>query len=391
MLSNYNACRGSDVLSDTWGSSMSSAQDSEALRGPSHRDLVGAAVLAPSPDNNQPWRFMSTASTIEVYLDRVRSLPSDVRSMYDLMSLGAAIENISIEARQAGYDTDVQLSCRRQFLSEDDPAPHIATLRFRRGGMPDGLHSFLATRCTNRKLFSVRAVESQQLDTMSREISGFSDIQLHWVTDRRVICTLARLIAQSDRFRFEYEPFHGEIFRQLRFSAAEAERTRDGLDVRTMELPPGASLAIRGLRSWKRMQWVNRLGIGRLLTLPSWVSVRRCGAVGAISIAAPSVEGSIVAGRAFQRIWLASASAGLALHPLGSLPIFIAQMEQLGGKNLHAAHQQLSLRLNDWFRQLVPETRDRTLMMLFRIGYAGRPRVQALRRPAEEVMTPVQG
>jgi hypothetical protein len=365
---------------------MSSAQDSEALKGPSHRDLVGAAVLAPSPDNNQPWRFVSAAGTIEVYLDRARSLPSDVRSMYDLMSLGAAIENISIQARQAGYHTDVQLSCGSQFLSADDPAPHVATLRFRPGAMPDGLHGFLATRCTNRKLFSVRAVESRHVDTMSQEIGRFPDVQLHWITGRRVINTLARLVAQSDRFRFEYQPFHGEIFRQLRFSAAEAERTRDGLDVRTMELPPGASLLIRGLRPWKRMQRVNRLGLGRLLTLPSWVAVRKCGAIGALSIPAPSVDGFVIAGRAFQRIWLASQSAGLALHPLGSLPIFIAQMEQLGGKNLHAAHQQLSRKLNAWFRQLVPETRDRTLMMLFRAGYAGRPRVQSLRRPAAEVL-----
>jgi len=366
---------------------MSSSHGHETLEGPSHHDLVQAAVLAPSPDNNQPWRFVSNKGTIEVYLDRARSLPSDVRSMYDLMSIGAAIENVSIEARQRGYHTDVQLSPGLSSLSPDDPAPGIATLSFRPGGTPDALHGYLASRCTNRKLFSSRTVGRRELDAISAEIGDFSDIQLDWVTDRRVINALARLVAQSDRFRFEYQPFHGEIFRQLRFSAAEAERTGDGLDVRTMELPPGTPLVIRSLRSWKRMQWVNRLGVGRLFTVPSWVAVRKCGAIGAMSARLPSSEGSVIAGRAFQRIWLASESQGLALHPLGSLPIFIAQMTQLGGKSLHAAHQRLSQKLNEWFVRLVPETHERTLLMLFRIGYAERPSVRSLRRPAKDVLT----
>jgi hypothetical protein len=389
VLSNNDACCGPNVLSDKWDLGMSSSRGHETLGGPSHHDLVQAAVLAPSPDNNQPWRFVSTQGALEVFLDRERSLPSDVNSMYDLMSIGAGMENLSIQARHDGFHTDVQLSPSVKFLSADDPAPHLATLTFRAGATPDSLHDFLATRCTNRKLFSSRAVEPRQFDAMSGEIGAFPDIQLNWITDRKVINTLARLIAQSDRFRFEYQPFHGEIFRQLRFTAEQAERTRDGLDFRTMEMPPGSSIIIRGLRSWKRMQWVNRLGLGRLLTVPSWLSVRKCGAIGAISIPAPSIQGFVTGGRAFQRIWLASESQGLALHPQGSLPIFIGQMEQLGGKNLHAAHQSLSRKLNDWFRRLVPATQDRTLLMLFRIGYARRPRIQSLRHGAEEVMKSV--
>ena len=45
-----------------------------------HADLVRAAVLAPSPDNNQPWRFAAQANRLLVYLDPSRALPSDVHS-----------------------------------------------------------------------------------------------------------------------------------------------------------------------------------------------------------------------------------------------------------------------------------------------------------------------
>ncbi|MHB9081327.1 MAG: hypothetical protein ACYC3X_27965 [Pirellulaceae bacterium] len=364
---------------------MSNSPSTETLGEPSHQDLVRAAVLAPSPDNNQPWRFVSTEGALEVCLDRERSLPSDVNAMYDLMSIGAGIENLSIQAREAGFQTDVKLLADLPLPAPNGRDARIATVEFRPGAAPDPLHKCLATRCTNRKLFSSRTVDPNQLEAVSKAIHAFPEVQLNWLIDRKIINTLARLIAQSDRFRFEYQPFHGEIFRQLRFSAEEANRTRDGLDFRTLEMPPGSSIMIRGLRSWHVMQWVNRLGLGRLLTAPSWLSVRKCGAIGAISIPAASVEGFVTGGRAFQRIWLSSESQGLALHPLGSLPIFIGQMEQLGGRNLHRVHQTLSKKLNDWFRQLVPDTQGRTLLMLFRVGYAQRPHIQSLRRPAEEV------
>ncbi len=365
---------------------MSSSAAGQSLGGAAQRSLVEAAVLAPSPDNNQPWRFRSTAEGLEVSLDGGRSLPSDVNAMYDLMSIGATIENLAIAAGQSGLATAVELTPRAPSSSATIHKGSVATLRFATGGRPDPLHPFLATRCTNRKLFSRRPVEVDKLTAIGREIHDFGDVQLDWVTDRATINTLARLVAKSDRFRFEYQPFHGEIFRQLRFTQAEVERTRDGLDFRTLEMPPGSSLMIRGLRSWRVMQWVNRLGLGRLLTMPSWLSVRRCGAVGAISIATPSSPGFVTGGRALQRIWLACEAQGLAFHPLGSLPIFIGHMEQLGGQKLHAAHQQLSGQLNEWFRTLVPATRGRTLLMLFRIGYARRPQIQSLRRWADEVL-----
>jgi hypothetical protein len=37
--------------------------------------LVGAAVLAPSSHNTQPWRFRTSDDAIDVFADRTRALP----------------------------------------------------------------------------------------------------------------------------------------------------------------------------------------------------------------------------------------------------------------------------------------------------------------------------
>ena len=299
----------------------------------SHLELVVRAVFAPSPDNNQPWRFAGGDEQLSVYLDPQRALPSDVNAMFDLVGVGAAVENACIAARQVGLAPLVEYSDAPISAIQEGVEP-AARVTFQPGGQPDPLFPHLATRCTCRRLYAARPVAEDSLARLAEAAQEFPDVRLDWVADRPRIRAFARLIAASDRIRFEYEPFHNEVFRQLRFSAEEAERTRDGLDVRTLELPPGAALLLRQLRPWRRMRWIHRLGLGWILTVPSALSVRKSGALGILSVPEAAVRQWLQGGRAFQRIWLAAQAEGLSLQPLGSLPIFAAHLEQYQGRKL---------------------------------------------------------
>ena len=360
-------------------------EPSTPLQQPSHLELVRAAVLAPTPDNNQPWRFVSQGERLLVHLDPTRALPSDVNSMFDLIGLGAAVENASIAARQMGYEPCVEYAPVTAGSAVEDGSQPAVTMTFTPGGRPDPLHGQLENRCTCRKLYKTRAVARQCLEALA-DAQGFSEVQLDWITARSSIRALGRVMAASDRIRFEYQPFHNELFRQLRFSVDEAERTRDGLDLRTLELPPGAGLMLRPLGSWSRMKWVHRLGLGRLLTVPSALSVCKSGAIGVLSVAEPTSAGFLQGGRAFERIWLAAQAENLALQPLGSLSIFSAHLKILGGEKLSQRHKERIGRLIDRFNSLAPTVTRRTLLIMFRLGHAAPPRHRSLRRPAEEVL-----
>ncbi len=364
----------------------------------SHLDLVRAAILAPTPDNNQPWLFGSGGEELLVYLDPRRTLSSDVNSMFDLLGLGAAIENVRLAASRQGYATSVDDSpvvrgdlaaCESVGKSADegrDGPKLVARLSFGPGGEPDPLVEQLENRCTCRKLYSTQPLGEECLDGLSAAASEFGEVQLDWIIDRPRIRSLAGLLASSDRVRFEYEPFHNELFRQLRFTVDEAQRTRDGLDLRTLELPPGAGAMLGMLKPWNRMKWLHRLGVGRLLTVPSAVSVCKTSAIGVLSLGEPSPGGFLRSGRAFQRIWLAAEAEKLSFQPLGSLAIFFAHVQQLDGKKLSGRHQELIGRLIPRFGRLVPPTRGRCVQMLFRVGKSARPEVRSLRRAAEDVL-----
>lgn len=179
---------------------------------------------------------------------------------------------------------------------------------------------------------------------------------------------MARLLAAADLIRFQYEPFHNEIFRQLRFTAEEAEQTRDGLDLRTLELPPGVGWLLHKLKPWKRMHMVHRLGLGRLLTMPSALAVKRSSAVGLLSVSRPSVELFLRGGMALERLWLTATGLDLALQPLGSLPIFLAHWHQLGGSRLAATQIARVQYLSDRLRRLLPTLGGHVLQIMFRVG-----------------------
>ena len=349
-----------------------------------YRQLIEAAILAPTPDNNQPWRFAVRDERLLVYLDPSRTLPSDVNSMFDLVGLGAAIENACIAARQAGYQPQVEVAdCSAE--ASNDPSRPVASIRFVPGGQPDPLYPYLATRCTCRRLFSRKPVAAESLAQMAAAAEQTGAVRVDWVTDRSQISEMARLLAASDLIRFQYEPFHNELFRQLRFTAEEAERTRDGLDLRTLELPPGAGWLLRMLQPWKRMRKIHQLGLGPLLTMPSVLAVRRSGALGLLSVSQPNVESFLQGGMAFERLWLTAAAVGVALQPLGSLPIFLAHWQQLGGARLAATQLSRVQGLADRLRTLLPQVGAGVLQIMFRIGQSPPPSHRALRRTVHEV------
>lgn len=353
-------------------------------------EIVRAATLAPSPDNNQPWRFRFEGQTLLLEHDAARALPSDVERMFDLQGLGAAIENACIAASRLGFAGNVHYSA-------GGAESAVARIEFQPGAAPDPLGPYLAERRTSRRGYRRRSVSEETLRRLRDEARAAApQVQVDWLSQRSQIRRLAALVAAGDRIRFEYREFHAELFRQLRFTAQAAERTRDGLDLRLLALPPGGSWALGMLRSWSVMKLLNRVGASRLLAAPSALAVWQSGAIAVLSVPAAEPAEFLAAGRALERLWLAATREGLCVHPLGSLPILLRRCElsrtlraapqKCGDAPLSPAHRRLSDRIALHLGEMLPETASRTVTMLLRLGYGRSEAIQSLRRPSQEVL-----
>jgi|GEM_PF-392224 len=354
------------------------------------RFLVRAAMAAPSPDNNQPWLFGYAGDRLAVWLDRRRALPSDVNGMFDLMAVGAAMENIAIAATQLGLQADVEYRLAGALGAGTQPVL-AATIGFRPGGSRDPLLPHLLSRCTCRRLYRSEPPPPAALEAMSAAAGRFAGVDLGWATDLAALRRYAALIARTDLLRLAYRPFHEELFRQLRFTAAEAQASGDGLDVRTLELPPGGKLLLWALRWWPLMRWLHRLGLGWLLVVPSALAVWRSGALGILVADQADSKAFLQGGRALQRVWLEADRQRLAVQPLGSPAIFFAHQRLLGGRNLPAGHRRILPGLIERFEALAPWVSGRTLLMVFRVGWSKPASFRSLRRPVEAVYLPALG
>lgn len=369
---------------------MSGAQQAMTVQDVRYLDLVRAAVLAPTPHNNQPWRFSVGDGRLEIHLDTERTLPSDLFGMLDMLGIGGAIENACIAARDMGLQPDVEYGPGAVLPDRGTPQP-VATIGFEPGGQPDPLFPYLQTRYTSRKQFDVTPLSESQIDRLSHETSGFPGLQLDWVTEREQIQQFSRIVHRLDMIRSKIETMHHELYHYLRLSSKEVEQTRDGLDVRTAELPPGGCALLRWLRPWSRMQWMDRLGLTRLFANVVATSVRRSGALGVLSVSEPTQDLSLDGGRLLQRIWLAAEAEGLAMQPIGIPPIFFGHVQVLKGERLPTNVVQPIQKLIDQYNGLVPRAAGRVMLTPFRVGIAPRAKIRALRRPAEEVFTYPEG
>jgi hypothetical protein len=340
--------------------------------------MVQAAILAPSPDNNQPWKFRQTEIGLDVFLDPDHSLPSDEASMFDLTAIGAAVENAVLAASEYEFKSEVVChDLEEETLTGRSP---IASIRICSGGRPDPLFDSIERRCTCRKPYSSEPLEQNLLDELSRSIDCFAQVRVDWITMPAEKTRFGKLIAATDSLRFRTEAFHAELFRQLRFKQSEVEATRDGLDVRTLELPFGVTSLLGMLKHWSLMRVVHSLRLTPLMTAPSKIAVQRSGAVAVISVPRAGTEEFLTGGRAIQRLWLASAQAELSMHPLGSLPIFLLQPSPSPAfqKTISAARKETSA--------LLPHLGERVIQLAFRIGTSGPPTQRSLRRNVSEVL-----
>jgi nitroreductase len=344
--------------------------------------MLEAAILAPTAENVQHWRFTIGEDRFFIGLDENRGSASDVGGMLVLTGMGTAIENAVIAARHEGFEPEVRYVNKSEDRVEA-PIETIAEVALEEAGAGDPLFEAIEGRCTSRRM-KPEPLKRDILAGLAENCSGFSNVRIDWVTEPGDLRMLARLVGAANQIRFEHEPFHREFYGNMRFSREEVLATRDGLDVATLQLPPGVGAVLKLLCKWPRMKAANWLGFSRTVARQAAAEVRSSGAVGILTVDDADSHSFIDGGRALERIWLATTLRGLGFHPAAALPVFLAYATRTDGSRLLEKHQRVTRRMSRQFDQLFPQLTGRIVQMVFRVGVADRPKVRSLRRSVED-------
>jgi len=275
------------------------------------RALIGAAVLAPSHWNTQPWRFEVERSVIRLLGDPQRALPViDPEQRAMRLSLGAALENLLVAARAWGLRPTVT------YGRPGDAVGVVAEVTWADGGSPRdrALFHAIVERRTNRRGYDGRGLFRENRTALSVQVS--EDFRLHWIDDREQIHAMGQLVHDAVHEQVTDRRAQAERFAWMRFDDAARERG-DGISI--------AALALGGPARWFARRYFNPrswfLGQGAgSLGKQTRDAVRSAGALVLLTAPQRREEAWLMGGQVFERFALKATHLGIAHQPI-SAPI----------------------------------------------------------------------
>lgn len=349
--------------------------------------LLEAAIQAPSPNNQQPWKFSWSRGQLLLFLDEARAHGVfDAAHFSAYLGLGCVLENISIAAAHLGYSIKLSLSPERD---QHNPTAAISFLRGLAVAQP--LYPAIAERCTNRRPYESEPVPSRACAELMHAAAEWPQFRLTLMTSKERIKEIANLIAHADRIRFNFSihEIHRDFFIWLRYTEREAMETGDGLWVRCLEINPFQVAVLRFLSSWQRAMIAAKFGVSWLFSANSMRLMKQTPLMAIVTaIGYPQLFPSdlLQAGRFCQRLWLTATSQGLACQPLGTLPAFLEKYATQGEQSFPGDTGAKVQTVQREFVKLMQLSPQEHPIMLLRLGYSPAPSVRSVRRPPRAVL-----
>lgn len=272
------------------------------------RSLIGAAVLAPSHWNTQPWRFESEGTAIRIVADLQRSLPAiDPDQSSLMMSLGAGLENLLIAARAYG------LRPTASYFPHDGAGNVVAEVTWTAGDSPRDRAMFAAIpeRRTNRHEYDGRGIFLQNRAQLTAQIP--EGLRLYWVDDRETLHRLAALAHDAVHARVLDARAQAEQYAWMRFGDDEARRRGDGVTVAALEFG-GPARWLAG-RYFSPHSWLLRFG-AQAAARKARAAIQSSGAVALLTTSRAGEAQWLAAGQAYERFALKATTLGIAHQPM---------------------------------------------------------------------------
>ncbi len=329
--------------------------------------LVRAAVLAANAHNTQPWTFALGARQIDLFADPARTTGALDPLRRELhISLGCALENLTLAAQARGLDPTVAL-----LPTPGDPA-HIARIDLAPGAVvASPLYAAIPRRHTDRGAYDL----ARPLDAATRDALAARNadpaLTLVWLTTPEAKARFAELTVQATAAIIADPEQARDDFAWWRGDWAMLQARKDGITLDPGGLPDhiralGKLLPAQSLAAYDAA-WAQGVRDRQLPTAAAFgLLIARDGG---------DIAQRLAAGQLWQRLHLSATAQGLAMQPLCQIPERIDRERATGDEPT----------MTRAFAGLLPDG-DGQAVMAFRIGYPTAGTHPSPRRPAAEVL-----
>jgi molybdopterin/thiamine biosynthesis adenylyltransferase len=341
--------------------------------------VAGAAMLAPSGGNAQPWHVEVRPDSVSLWLAPECTSSMDVGYRASAVAVGAAVFNARVAASAHRVLGPVR-------IGENGTSPLHATVRLDGGDDPDlaRLYEPMLSRETNRHHGApvpIRAGTVESLTSTAHREGG----RLQLMRSQDEIDRAARILAATDRIRYLTPRLHAEMFSELRWPGDES--TESGIDVRSLELDPGDLVKLDILRRPEVMAHLARWDAGTALGEDTRERVRASAAVGVVSVRGHTLTDYARGGSAVEAVWIIAQQHGLAVQPVSPVFLYAHHDDEL--RDLSPSFAATLRRLQSDFRKLANTKEDESQVLVLRFSDAPPTSVRSRRRSLRRVGSPM--
>ena len=338
------------------------------------QEIITESVFAPSGENCQPWKFAVDGSSIHIF----NVLEADT-SLYNFeqkgsyVAHGALIENIVIAALKYGYKASVKL-----FSINEEPNL-VATLTLDSTNPRElPLYPHIAKRCTNRKDHAHQKLsdgQKKQLIETARE-TGLGELKI--IDDEESLNILGKALAVNEQIIFENKKLHSFFYEHILWNE-EDQGMAGGFYIKTLEFLPHQLKGVKLFKNWLILKILNKVGkVSRMIAKENAEKYANSGALAVVVAKGSSPEDFVNAGRVAERVWLKATELGLSVHPCTGT-IYLTERIKGGGTDAFSQSHLETIKTAYSQIERTFGVKDKTIPMLFRIGYADEPSARSLR------------
>lgn len=347
------------------------------------KKLCQSGSQAPSGGNVQPWKVKVKENKFEIYLDPERSTSFiDVERTASIFSIGCFTENIEQTA------THLNLNFKTNINNHSLTTRPLVTIEFSQKTTKNNsqsLYSYINERCTNRKVHNGQLIDKQQIQKIKKQIKSQKKFEFKSTSDEIDKEIIAKILGEADVVRTINNQGFKQMIDEFRWDPKSVKKTMDGLDIKTLELPPADEKGLRLIKSLPFMRYIIPNKIFRDNAKPLLTGCSHICTLCTQNEITPELL--FQAGKIIQKIWLYCTKNKIYLHPWAILPFFIFRIKLVDGHGFSTKEINQINKITSEFQKAFKLSPKSTPLFIFRLSYAEPPSARSLKRPWTEFTT----
>ncbi len=372
--------------------------------------VLDIARWAPSGDNTQVWRFELTSETsfnIHGY-DTRDWVVYDLQGNASKLAIGCLIENISLAANAFGHQINYILE--QSNIENAEAFKEKGTYLIKVSLKPDSAE----ISSTDKRLFDVIPLRTTQRRTMGtspltqKEKQFFEDAlpegySLIWKESPEERMSAAKLLYGNAKTRLSMKEGYDVHSKIIEFTPRSLDQSAnsDTNDEISRDKIPGKALGVgpvmqfltkKTLQSWPVLDFTGKYLGGTILPriLLDFLPGYKSSAIFAIkaNTATKTDDDYIAAGRAVQRVWLASAALNLGFQPCQTPVIFSEYLREGVKFTSNEATQKNAKVMEEKYTQFLGVENTPNIVFMGRVGRSKTPKYRSVRLSLSELNKP---